>query len=225
MHHTFNTIIENLTQYVKDLKDTGIEEIYVAQPQSVASLTKIAAKISSCNACGLHQTRHKTVPGEGSCSPELMFIGEAPGADEDKQGIPFVGRAGQLLTRLITALGMTRSEVFIGNILKCRPPDNRNPQPKEIEACLPFLIQQIEILQPKVIVTLGATALTGLLGQGPDFKISHVRGTWLEFHGIPLMPTYHPSYLLRNPSAKRDVWQDMLLVLQKLGRQPPSRAT
>jgi DNA polymerase len=152
-----------------------------------------------------------------------MFVGEAPGEDEDKQGEPFVGKAGQLLTKIIETMGLTRDAVYIANVLKCRPdmppgvPGNRKPELKEMQTCLPYLREQIEIIQPKVVVALGATALYGLTGQ--NTPVGKVRGKWLEFQGIPLMVTFHPAYLLRNqaPSEKRKVWEDMLLVLEKLG--------
>lgn len=153
-----------------------------------------------------------------------MFIGEAPGADEDAQGEPFVGRAGQLLTRIIKAMGFDRGEVYIANVLKSRPdlpkgaPGNRPPTPEEMKNCLPFLIEQIRIVQPKVLVALGATAVEGLLGE--RHPMYRMRGRWHEFEGTPLMITYHPSYLLRNqsPAEKRKVWEDMLMVLEKIGR-------
>ena len=168
--------------------------------------------------------RTHVVFGAGNPHAELMFVGEAPGADEDEQGEPFVGRAGQMLTKIITAMGFTREEVYIGNVLKCRPDmptgrsGNRKPRPEEMRACLPWLERQIELIGPKVLVALGATAIEGLLGIAEP--IGGLRGRWLEFHGIALMPTYHPAYLLRNQSLteKRKVWEDMLKVLEKLGR-------
>jgi len=148
-----------------------------------------------------------------------MFIGEGPGADEDAQGIPFVGAAGQLLTDIIGAMTYKRDEVYIANIVKCRPPGNRNPEPDEAAACLPFLARQIELVQPKVIVTLGRVPLEQLF---PDVRsgITRTRGTWLAYRDIPAMPTFHPAYLLRNPKAKRDVWADMQAVMARLGREP-----
>ena len=151
-----------------------------------------------------------------------MFVGEAPGEDEDLQGLAFVGRAGQLLTKMIQAMGYTREEVFIGNILKCRPPENRLPLPDEMETCLPYLRAQIAVLKPKVIVTLGATALRGLLKIDTSVTgITRLRGKWLSYEGVDLMPTLHPSYLLRTPSAKKDVWDDLKQVLHRIGRTPP----
>ena len=157
--------------------------------------------------------------GVGSPRAELMFIGEAPGADEDEQGEPFVGRAGQLLTKIIQAMGFARHEVYIANVLKCRPPDNRVPEPTEVANCLPYLIEQIELIQPKVMVGLGATAVKSLLDV--QLGITKMRGNWYTFRNIPIMPTFHPAYLLRNPPAKKEVWLDMQEVVRKLGREIP----
>ena len=195
----------------------------VAQPatagDAAAGLKAIAAHVAACTKCSLHATRKNTVPGQGSTAPEIMFIGEGPGADEDEQGLAFVGRAGQLLTKIIEAMGLTRDQVFIGNIVKCRPPGNRTPMPDEMQACMPFLIEQIKLLKPKVIVCLGATAARGLLET--DTGITRLRGHWMSYQGIDVMPTYHPAYLLRNPAGKKDVWEDMKAVLARIGRQPP----
>jgi DNA polymerase len=177
-----------------------------------------------CQICPhLACSRKQVVFGIGTVHAELMFVGEAPGADEDEQGEPFVGKAGQLLTRIIQTMGLSRDRVYIGNILKCRPDTpgqtsgNRKPTPEEMRTCLPFLIRQIEIIQPKVLVALGATAVEGLLGK--TLGITKLRGHFQEFQGIPIMPTYHPAYLLRNQSlaAKREVWEDMLQVMERLG--------
>ena len=193
-----------------------------AQPVAPApggeSPAAVTAEIAACTLCDLHKTRTNTVPGQGHARPEVMFVGEAPGADEDRQGLAFVGRAGQLLTKMIEAMGYTRDEVFIGNILKCRPPDNRKPLPDEMDTCLPYLKRQIALLQPKVIVCLGGTAMEGLLGLT---GITRRRGTWYRFEGIDVMPTFHPAYLLRNPSTKHDTWADLKAVLSHLGRTPP----
>ena len=186
---------------------------------SAADLATIAKTIALCTKCPLHKTRTWTVPGQGAPAPEIMFIGEAPGESEDAQGLAFVGRAGQLLTKMIQAMGYTREEVFIGNILKCRPPENRTPLPDEIEICLPYLKAQLALLKPKVIVALGATAVRGLLNI--DVGITRLRGKWLSYEGIDLMPTFHPSYLLRNPAAKKDAWDDLKTVLERIGRTPP----
>lgn len=183
------------------------------------TLDQIAATVAACRRCSLHQTRTRTVPGQGNPAPEILFVGEAPGADEDRQGLAFVGAAGQLLTRMIAAMGFTREQVFIANVLKCRPPNNRPPLPEEMETCLPYLRAQIAALKPKVIVALGATAIRGLLGE--TLGITKLRGRWLSFDGIPVMPTFHPSYLLRTPSAKHAAWDDLQAVLKALGRTPP----
>lgn len=192
----------------------------VSDPEMrVAKLREIAARIARCERCELARQRTQTVPGQGSVTPEIMFIGEGPGEEEDRQGLAFVGRAGQLLTRMIAAMGYTRDEVFIGNVVKCRPPGNRTPYPHEMEICLPYLEEQIAVLQPKVIVALGGTAVRGLLHI--ERGITKLRGNWLEYKGIPVMPTYHPAYLLRNERAKPDVWKDLQEVLKFLGRKPP----
>ena len=190
------------------------------QADPATELARVAQRIAACQACGLHATRTKTVPGQGHPRPEVMFVGEAPGADEDQQGLAFVGRAGQLLTKMIAAMGFSREEVFIANINKCRPPNNRPPMPEEMETCLPYLKAQIAILRPRVIVALGATAVRGLLKT--DQPISQLRGTWQEFEGIPVMPTFHPAYLLRDPHKKRPAWEDLQAVLKKLGRPVPA---
>jgi DNA polymerase len=150
-----------------------------------------------------------------------MFIGEAPGAEEDRQGRPFVGRAGQLLTKIIEAIGLKREDVFIGNILKCRPPGNRNPSPSEIASCSSYLIRQIEFIKPKVICALGKFAAQTLLDS--ETTISRLRGRFYDYHGIKLMPTYHPAYLLRNSGGKKDVWHDMKLVAKELGLKIPQK--
>ncbi|NLF17295.1 MAG: uracil-DNA glycosylase, partial [Lentisphaerae bacterium] len=170
-----------------------------------------------CRRCPLCQERTQTVFGEGPADAELMFIGEAPGRDEDLQGRPFVGAAGQLLTRMIEAMQFSRDEVYIANIVKCRPPRNRVPDPAEAAACLPYLRRQIALIRPKVIVTLGATPLLYLLGKT---GITRVRGQWAEIDGIPTLPTYHPAFLLRAPERKAEVWEDLKAVMVRLGRDP-----
>jgi DNA polymerase len=183
-------------------------------------LKSIEARAKACTKCSeLSRCRHSVVFGVGSETAEIMFIGEAPGADEDAQGIPFVGRAGQLLTKIIEAMGCRREDVYIANIIKCRPPENRPPEPDEVANCLPYVLSQIELIKPKVIVALGATALRALLDV--QLGITKMRGHWYTFRDIPIMPTFHPAYLLRNPPAKREVWDDMKAVLEKLGRKPP----
>ncbi len=187
-----------------------------------ADLDGIAAEIAACQACPLGSCRARSVPGEGNPGPELLFVGEGPGAEEDAQGRPFVGPAGQLLTRMIEAMGLARSEVFIANVVKCRPPGNRTPAPEEVARCLPFLHRQIAVLRPKVICSLGNTPLRALLGDD-TLGISRLRGQQLAVAGIPLIPTFHPSYLLRNPAAKKPCWEDLQTVLKVLGRTLPPR--
>jgi DNA polymerase len=181
-------------------------------------LAQIAAEAAVCKACLLHKGRTKSVPGQGNPQPEILFVGEGPGYDEDQQGLAFVGAAGQLLTKMIAAMGFTREEVFIANVVKCRPPGNRQPLPEEMTACLPFLKRQIAALKPRVIVALGATAVQGLIG---ETGITRLRGRWRQYEGTDLMPTFHPSYLLRTPSAKREAWEDLKAVLDRLGRPVP----
>ncbi len=191
-----------------------------ARAAAAADLAAIATSVAECKECNLALTRGKAVPGEGNPRrPDVMFVGEAPGRDEDVQGRPFVGRAGQLLDKMIAAMGYRREEVFIANIIKCRPPQNRTPTPEEMAVCIPYLRRQIAFVKPKTIVALGATAYKGLSGD-PMANISRHRGTWSEFEGIPMMPTFHPAYLLRVPSAKRVVWEDLQKVMAKLGRTP-----
>ena len=189
-----------------------------------AVLTKISETITACKLCVLCEKRIQTVPGQGNAfSPDVMFIGEAPGADEDEQGLAFVGKAGQLLTKMIEAMGYTRDQVFIANICKCRPPNNRPPSLEEMQACLPYLRAQIAAIRPKTIVALGATAVKGLLDS--NIGISKLRGTWTTYANIPLMPTYHPAYLLRFPPAKKDAWEDLKKVLARLGKPVPAKKT
>jgi DNA polymerase len=169
----------------------------------------------ACQRCKLHTLgRKQVVFGVGNPNADLMFVGEAPGADEDEQGEPFVGRAGQLLTKIIEAIGLTREQVYIANVIKCRPPGNRNPEPDEVESCQPFLFRQIDAIKPKVIVALGKFAAQSLL-QTTD-PITRLRGRSFTYRGATLIPTFHPAYLLRNPAAKRDVWEDMKQVREIL---------
>ena len=185
-----------------------------------ADFAELAARVKACTQCAeLARCRKNVVFGVGNIHAELMFVGEAPGADEDEQGEPFVGRAGQLLTKIIEAMGYQRSDVYIANVLKCRPPQNRTPLPDEMNNCRPYLLEQIDAIQPKVIVALGATAVRALLDV--QLGITKMRGNWYTFHNTPIMPTFHPAYLLRNPPAKKEVWEDMKTVLTKLGRPIP----
>jgi DNA polymerase len=182
------------------------------------ALAAVRADIGDCTRCKLHaQGRTQIVFGVGNPDADLMFVGEAPGADEDIQGFPFVGRAGQLLTKIIEAIDLKREEVYIANVIKCRPPGNRNPEPDEVATCEPFLFQQIDIIKPKVIVALGKFGAQTLLRTLDP--ISRLRGRVYEFRGAKLVPTFHPAYLLRNPSSKREVWEDMKLVRTLLKSQ------
>jgi len=196
----------------------------------LAKLEELKGKILACTRCpNLVASRTQVVYGVGNPFADLLFVGEAPGEEEDLKGEPFIGKAGQLLTKIIGAMEYTRGEIFIANVLKCRPDmppgesGNRKPKPAEMATCLPWLTQQIELIKPKVIVALGLTAVEGLLGEPRTMR--DVRGKWLDYHGVPLMPTYHPAYLLRNQTLaeKRKVWEDMLLVLEKLGRPISAR--
>ena len=190
-----------------------------------AAFEDLRRRALECQRCpNLAASRRNVVFGVGDIHAEILFVGEAPGADEDSLGEPFVGKAGELLTRIITAMGLTREKVYIANVLKCRPDTpgqfsgNRKPNPEEMETCLPFLQEQIELIQPKVMVALGATAIEGILGRSP-IHVTKVRGQWMQFRNIPLMPTFHPAYLLRNESVteKRKVWEDMLAVMERIG--------
>lgn len=189
-------------------------------PADLDSLEAVAASIASCTNCGLCKERRRPVPGEGNGdSPDILFVGEGPGEEEDAQGRPFVGKAGQLLDRMIEAMGYRREQVFIANVVKCRPPQNRKPLPEEMAMCRPYLRQQIKLIQPKVIIGLGGTAMEGLLGR--PVGITRMRGVWQEYEGIKLMPTFHPAYLLRNPARKKDTWADLKMALAELGKEPP----
>jgi uracil-DNA glycosylase len=185
------------------------------------TLLKIREDIGDCTRCKLHKGRHKIVFGDGNPKAELVFIGEGPGADEDMQGLPFVGRAGKLLTQMIEAMGLQRKDVYICNVVKCRPPENRAPEPDEVTTCSPYLLRQIDVIQPKVIVCLGAVAAKTLLETTRG--ISQFRGEWLQWRGRRLMATYHPAYLLRNPNAKGEVWKDLQKVMAELGLQVPKK--
>jgi DNA polymerase len=180
-------------------------------PQTLAGVRE---ELGDCTRCTLHRTRRNLVFGEGSTGAKLVFVGEAPGEEEDKQGRPFVGRAGQLLTKIINAMGLKREEVYICNILKCRPPENRNPKEDEIATCEPFLLKQLEAINPEIICALGTFAAKTLLRT--ESPISAIRGKFHDYHGRKLMPTYHPAYLLRNPDAKKLVWDDVQKIMKIL---------
>jgi len=185
------------------------------------SLERIREDIGDCTRCRLHKQRNHIVFGVGNAKAELVFVGEGPGHDEDVQGIPFVGRAGQLLTQMIDAMGLRREDVYICNVIKCRPPENRTPEKDEIATCSPFLLRQLAVIAPKVIVCLGNIAAQTLLGTHQS--ISQYRGQWVEFRGSRLLATYHPAYLLRNPNAKGEVWKDLQKVMAVLGLSPRKR--
>ncbi len=207
------------------LRDLGFTHLDIRKPTALPGvvedseaktlLGELQAIATVCEKCKLSKTRTQVVYGVGNPNADLMFIGEAPGRDEDLQGEPFVGRAGQLLTDIIKAMKLTRDDVYIANVVKCRPPENRNPEPDELDACRPYIQRQVEIIQPKVIVALGRFALQSLTGKA--YGITSVRGQWLEYNGVKVMPTYHPAYLLRNQAAKKDVWSDMKKVIAELG--------
>ncbi len=212
---------EVLTEWLIYLKELGLEGFFMENSyDKLERLEKIKERVFNCKICKLWEGKRNYVFGEGNPEAEIMFVGEAPGAEEDAQGRPFVGEAGQLLTKIIEAMGLKREDVYIGNIVKCRPPQNRTPTREEIEACKVYIFEQIEIIRPKVIVALGSTPLITLYGK--KISITESRGKWFEWRGIPVMPTYHPSYLLRNPSnkdIKRQVWKDMKECLKRIGKE------
>ncbi len=204
--------MKDLKAHLEDLIDIGIGEVHFAEFQE--TLQSIREEIGDCTRCKLCHGRTNIVFGVGSPHARLMFVGEGPGRDEDLQGEPFVGRAGQLLTKMIEAMGYRREEVYIGNIVKCRPPDNRYPEPEEVATCTPFLLKQIAAIGPKVIVTLGNLASQTLLQTKTG--ITSLRGRFHDLNGIPLMPTFHPAYLLRNPEMKKPCWEDLKQVMARL---------
>ena len=221
-------LVASVREYVEEQLQFGFIEAASSEsteesPYSDFDLPALATDAASCTKCPLHETRNSVVFGVGNTNADLMFIGEAPGADEDRQGEPFVGRAGQLLTQIIEAgMKLKRADVYIANVLKCRPPGNRNPEPDEVETCSPYLVRQIELIQPKVIVALGSFAAKmmldtkdGITRLRGEFHPCNVAGLRFPPHKKPpvVMPTYHPAYLLRNPNAKRDVWEDVKKVL------------
>ncbi len=187
-----------------------------------ARLTVLADEVAQCTKCRLHEGRTQTVFSRGNPETELMFVGEGPGFEEDRQGLPFVGPAGQLLDKMIAAMGYARDEVYICNAVKCRPPNNRKPEPDEVAACKPYLDEQLALVDPKMIVSLGATGVQALLGT--TLGITRLRGTWKTVKGrYPLMPTFHPAYLLRQPEKKREVWNDLQEVMRRMGKAPPPK--
>lgn len=188
-----------------------------------SALAAIRADIGDCTRCGLHKGRTKLVFGVGNINADIMFVGEGPGADEDAQGEPFVGRAGQLLNNMISAMGIKREDVYIANVVKCRPPGNRAPEKDEADTCSPFLMRQIDVVKPKVIVALGATAAKNLLAMNDS--MANLRGRWYDFRGTKLIVTFHPAYLLRDPRQKKETWKDLQMVMKFLGMKPPAKAT
>ncbi len=186
-----------------------------------SALKAVRDDIGDCTRCRLHKGRTNLVFGVGNVNADIMFVGEGPGADEDAQGEPFVGRAGQLLNNMISAMGLKREDVYIANVVKCRPPGNRTPEKDECDVCSPFLMRQIEIIQPKVIVALGATAAKNLLAINDS--MASLRGRWYDFRGAKLAVTYHPAYLLRDPRQKAETWKDLQMVMKYLGLKPPAK--
>ena len=186
-----------------------------------AALQLIRDEIGECTRCALHKGRNKLVFGDGSPAARLMFVGEGPGADEDAQGLPFVGKAGQLLNNMISAMGLRREEVYIANVVKCRPPGNRVPEPEEGATCSPFLFRQIDVIRPEVLVALGATAATWLLGARQP--LAGLRGRVHSVRGTKLIVTYHPAYLLRDPRQKKEAWADLQIAMKELGLKPPAK--
>ena len=222
MDENINELINDLKTYLEYLKEMGITSLPVIEniPEKKAvrpgipTLADVRMELGDCKRCKLHRARQTIVFGEGNEKATLMFIGEGPGYDEDVQGRPFVGKAGQLLTKIIESINISREEVYIANIVKCRPPQNRNPEPDEIESCSPFLMRQILAIQPKIICALGTFAAQTLLKT--DTKITALRGKLYEVEGIKVVPTYHPAFLLRNPERKREVWEDMKKIAEML---------
>lgn len=203
--------------FLETMRESGVEEVFLSKPargksQNVSpekkELLQLREKVVRCTQCDeLVRNRHTVVFGSGNPHAELVFVGEAPGAEEDRQGLPFVGPAGELLTKMIEAIGLKREEIFIANVLKCRPPGNRTPKPQEIENCEPYLVKQLSLVQPKLICALGTFAAQTLLKT--DISISNLRGKIHDYQGIPLLCTFHPAYLLRNPGEKKKSWEDL----------------
>ncbi len=202
------------------------QEVTDASPLPVtqdkpSALKAIREDIGDCTRCRLHKGRKNIVFGVGNMNADLMFVGEGPGADEDEQGEPFVGRAGQLLNNMISAMGLKREDVYIANVVKCRPPGNRTPEKDECDTCSPFLLRQIDTIQPKVIVALGAVAAKNLLAMNDS--MANLRGRWYDFKGSKLAVTYHPAYLLRDPRQKKEAWKDLQMVMKYLGLKPAAK--
>lgn len=213
-HRAVEQIVNQVKEHLKFQKELGIRTLLTqGKTQASVTLDDIRQELGACTRCRLHEGRNHLVFGEGNPHARLVFVGEGPGRDEDLQGRPFVGRAGELLTRIIEAIDLTREKVYIANIVKCRPPNNRDPRPDEIQTCLPFLLKQLEAIKPQIICCLGTFAAQTLLET--EEKISALRGHFYPFHGVKLMPTYHPAFLLRNPHFKRAVWEDMKAIREE----------
>jgi len=215
-------IISNLKTYLEYLKGMGIVSLPASEMKAdepiqshIITLADVRKELGDCKRCKLHRGRKTIVFGEGNEKATLMLIGEGPGYDEDVQGRPFVGKAGQLLTKILQSINLPREEVYIANIIKCRPPQNRNPEPDEIQSCSPFLMKQILAIRPKIICALGTFSAQTLLKT--DVKISALRGKFYDLDGIKVIPTYHPAFLLRNPDKKREVWEDMKKIVELMG--------
>jgi len=212
------SILKDIRAYVGSEKACGIEMLTISGStgckKGVDRISALKEEVLSCRACPLHRTKKNYVFSDGDPRAKLMFVGEAPGEDEDIQGRPFVGRAGQLLTKMIEAMGLKRQEVYICNVLKCRPPNNRSPQPEEVSACKGFLLRQIDIVSPRIICCLGKHAAQALLDM--EVPITKIRGKEMDFYGRIMIPTYHPAYLLRNPSAKKEAWDDLKKIMKML---------
>jgi DNA polymerase len=225
-------VVDELRAWLSWAQESGLHNLAPdsrkPEPEQVETRVKlplldaVRTELGECTRCKLHRTRTNIVFGVGNPEARLMFVGEAPGEDEDLRGFPFVGKAGQLLTKMIEAMGLRRDDVYICNTVKCRPPNNRNPEPDELLACEPFLKGQLGAVKPEAIVTLGKFAAQSLLRESTP--ITRLRGQWREYEGIPVMPTFHPAYLLRSPGEKGKVWEDLKQVLKKLGMQPPKGA-
>jgi len=231
LYHECHEIVSQGKALLEDLEQWGFESVIdmaIHEPPAVTvipppampvigaskTLAELAESLAGCTRCSLCKQRLNIVFGAGNPQARVVLVGEAPGREEDKKGIPFVGEAGKLLEKILLAMQLSRQDVYICNVIKCRPPGNRDPQPDEIAACEPFLKQQLALIQPEVIITLGRFAAQTLLKS--HVAISRLRGQWYEYAGIPLMPTFHPAYLLRNSSGKRSVWEDMKQVMQRL---------
>ena len=217
--------MNELREILKFYNEMGAEFLHLPGNDPRAGLAGLNREILQCRRCRLHETKTHYVPGEGSNRPDILFVGEGPGETEDQFGRPFIGKAGQLLDKIIQKMGLGREDVFIGNVVKCRPPNNREPLKDEVETCLPYLLRQIAILRPKVIVCLGKVALNNLLGT--SHSMGRIRGQFLSFNGTPILPTYHPAYILHKKDkeeiskAKWEVWEDMQKVLAFIHPQRP----